>query len=91
MGFFEALKASVKGFTDGPEPGQYVVAGRPVRCAHCGEKHFVDSAALLNTRMRSAFNIDWTDPQAFLLICAECGRIEWFASEPQATAEARRE
>jgi hypothetical protein len=53
-------------------------------------ERFVDSAALLNTRMRSAFNIDWTDPQAFLLICAECGRIEWFASEPRAV-EARRE
>jgi len=32
--------------------------------------------------MRSAFNVDWADPTATILICGECGRVEWFAQEP---------
>jgi hypothetical protein len=27
-----------------------------------------------------------TDPQAAILICAECGRIEWLAQEPVETS-----
>ena len=80
--FFDALKAGMKGFKTANDPTGYSVAGRPVRCAHCGEHKFMPSSALLNTRARSAFNIDWADPSAWLLICAECGRIEWFAQEP---------
>jgi hypothetical protein len=80
--FFDALKAGVKGFKDANEPTGYSVAGRPVRCLHCGEGKFSPGSALLNTRMRSAFNIDWADPPATILICGECGRIEWFAQEP---------
>ena len=80
--FFNALKAGVQGFKDANEPTEYSVAGRPVRCPHCGERRFSPGSALLNTRMRSAFNIDWADPPATILICGECSRIEWFAQEP---------
>jgi hypothetical protein len=83
--FFDALKAGVQGFKDANDPVEYSVAGRPVRCPHCGEGKFALDTALLNTRVRSALNVDWTDPSATILICAECGRIEWFASEPTAT------
>jgi hypothetical protein len=82
--FFEAVKAGVKGFKEGTEPSEYSVAGRPVRCSHCGEGKFVPGKALLNTRVRTAFSVDWADPSATILVCAECGRIEWFAHEPQA-------
>ena len=80
--FFEALKAGVRAFKEGTAPGEYTVAGRPVRCPHCGEQKFAPGSALLNCRSRTAFNVDWSDPSASILICAECGRIEWFASEP---------
>ena len=36
----------------------------------------------VKTRGLSAFNLDWADPSATILVCAECGRIEWFAHEP---------
>jgi ribosomal protein S27E len=85
--FFEALKAGVKGFNSANEPTEYSVAGRPVRCPHCGETKFASGTGLLNTRMRSAFNVDWADPSATILICAECGRVEWFVKEPTETAE----
>lgn len=80
--FFDALKAGVKGFKTANDPAPYTVAGRPVKCPHCGERHFTPRSAMLNTRTRSAFNVDWADPNASLLICAECGRIEWFAQRP---------
>ena len=80
--FFEALKAGIKGFREANDPTGYSVGGRPVRCPHCGQGRFIPSSALLNTRARSAFNIDWADPMAWILICAECGRLEWFAQEP---------
>ena len=38
---------------------------------------------LPNSRARSAFNVDWADPLAATLVCAGCGRIEWFAAEPE--------
>lgn len=84
--FFEALKAGVKGFKEANDPRGYSVAGRPVRCPHCGETKFAPATALLNTRARSAFNVDWADPGATILVCAECGRVEWFVSEPAETA-----
>jgi len=80
--FFEAMKAGARAFKEDTQPTEYEVAGKPVQCPHCGERAFVPGSALLNTRVRSAFNIDWTDPQAHLLFCVEWGRIEWFAYEP---------
>ena len=50
--------------------------------AHFFEALKAGARALLNTRTRSVFNVDWADPSASILICAECGRIEWFAHEP---------
>ena len=82
--FFEAMKAGIRGFKEGTEPTEYTVAGRPVRCSLFHENKFAPGSALLNTRTRTAFGIDWADPTAFILICAECGRIEWFAHEPEA-------
>ena len=84
--FFDALKAGVQGFKTANDPTGYSVAGRPVRCPRCGEGKFTSGSALLNTRVRFAFNVDWADPSGTILICAECGRIEWFLGEPTATA-----
>ena len=80
--FFKALKAGVAGFKEGTKPCAYSIAGRPVRCPHCGSQAFAPGRALLNTAGRTFFNLDWTDPSATILVCGECGRIEWFAQEP---------
>jgi hypothetical protein len=86
--FFEALKAGARAFNEGAAPREYSVAGRPVRCPHCGQGRFVPASALLNTRGLTAFNVDWLDPSATILMCAECGRIEWFANEPDSADSA---
>lgn len=80
--FLDALKAGVEGFKEGSRPTGYTLAGRPVRCPHCGNQEFVPGQAMLNSRMRTVFNVDWLDPSATVLVCSECGRIEWFAQEP---------
>jgi predicted nucleic-acid-binding Zn-ribbon protein len=80
--FFDALKAGVKGFKEGFEPGEYSVAGRPIRCLHCGETKFAPGRALLNSRGLTLFNVDWANRSATTLVCAECGRIEWYAQKP---------
>ena len=80
--FSEAVKAGVKGFKEADEPREYLLGGKTVRCPHCGETRFVEGTALLTTRGATAFGLDWTNPSATTLICAECGRIEWFAQEP---------
>jgi hypothetical protein len=77
--FYEALKAGVDGFKTANDPTEYSVAGRPVRCPHCGNATFADGRAMLNTRTRTLFNVDWFDPEATILVCSECSRIEWFA------------
>jgi len=81
--YWEAFKSSVAVFKEEMGPGEYLVAGRPVRCPHCRHDKFVSGHALLNSRGRTAFNVDWMDPSATTLICAECGRIEWFAQEAE--------
>ena len=80
--FFDALKAGVAGFKEGAEPSEYSIAGRPVRCPHCGNTTFAPGRALLNTAGLTLFNLDWADPAATILVCSECGRIEWFAQQP---------
>jgi predicted nucleic-acid-binding Zn-ribbon protein len=88
--FFEALKAGARAFIDPPEALQYAVAGRIVKCPHCGETRFTTGSRLLNTRGATFFGFDWANSEAMVLICAECGRIEWFATEPQEVPERER-
>jgi len=81
--FLDALKAGIKGYKGAHhDPREYLAAGRPIRCPHCGEGRFVHGSALLNSRGRRAFDLDWGDPAATVLVCAECGRIEWYAHAP---------
>ena len=61
--------------------------GRFLDAFKAGAKFVPGGNVLLNTRARSAFNVDWADPTAAVLICAECGRIEWFANEPEEVSE----
>ena len=81
--FFDALKAGVKGFKEANGPTAYSVGGKPVRCPHCGGSEFAASSAMLNSRGRTVLGVDWADPSASILICVECGRIEWYAQEPE--------
>ena len=81
--FFNAVKAGFAAFREGTQPREYTIAGRPIRCPHCGERTFIPGSALLNTAGATLVNLDWLNPSATILICSECSRIEWFAQEPE--------
>ena len=80
--FFDALKAGVKGFQTANDPVAYTIADKQSRCPHCGETTFFTRRSLLATRGSAGVDLEWLSPSATILICAECGRIEWFAHEP---------
>ncbi|MFZ5496113.1 MAG: DNA-binding protein [Verrucomicrobiota bacterium] len=61
----------------------YIAAGKPVQCPHCGHALFDTRKILLNTRGATFFNFDWLNRGATVLTCGKCGRLEWFAIEPQ--------
>lgn len=81
-GFFNALKRASKALVDGPGPDRFQVAGRPVQCPHCGHDQFAEGEALLNTAGMTLAGLDWANRSASTLVCAECGRIEWFGQKP---------
>ncbi len=66
----------------------YIAGGKQVQCPHCAHVVFEGRKVLLNTRGATFFNFDWLNRSGTALTCQKCGRIEWFASEPQ-EAEAR--
>jgi len=61
----------------------YQIAGKQIQCSHCGQTDFESRRILLNTRGATFFNFDWMNRAATALTCRKCGRIEWFAAEPQ--------
>ena len=45
---YEALRAGVRGFKLGSEPSEFSIAGRVVKCPHCGETKFMPAPAMVN-------------------------------------------
>jgi DNA-directed RNA polymerase subunit RPC12/RpoP len=80
--FFNGLKRAFRALAEGTGPGRYEVEGRPVRCPHCGHETFAEGEAMLNTVGMTFFGLDWANRTASTLMCAECGRIEWFGQKP---------
>jgi uncharacterized protein len=77
------LKAAVKAF--GKTPVHFSVAGKQVRCPHCGSLDFDCREILLNTRGATFLNLDWLNRGAAALTCKQCSRIEWFNETPELT------
>jgi len=80
--FFSALKRGFKALAEATGPGAYEVEGKPVRCSHCGDDTFAEGSVLLNTVGMTFIGLDWANRTASTLMCAQCGRIEWFGQKP---------
>lgn len=80
--FFNAMRRGLAAMRGGDEPAGFAVGGRQVTCPHCGQTEFAKGSAMLNTAGMTFLGLDWANKTATTLICAECGRIEWFAQEP---------
>lgn len=58
------------------------VSGHRLVCPICASETFVERRSLLNTRGFTFFGLDWANRAAVNYICATCGYIMWFLSEP---------
>ena len=79
--FGRGLKAAVK--TLSTNPVHFAIAGKQVRCPHCGGVEFESREILLNTRGATLVNLDWLNRGATTLTCKACTRIEWFNETPE--------
>jgi predicted nucleic-acid-binding Zn-ribbon protein len=83
---WSALSAGAKAMSSGPTGDLFEVAGRPVRCPHCGGERFIEGRAQLNTAGLTFLNLDWANRSAATLACVGCGRVEWFLADPEERA-----
>lgn len=65
-----------------PPTDRYAVADQPVACAQCGYEEFVLGEALLNTVGMTLVGLDWANRSAYTLMCAQCGKMDWYGIEP---------
>src|SRR5579884_1295110 len=72
----DAVKAGAKAAADSLKPGEYTVAGRDVRCLHCGATSFEIRWAPATEVASSMFH-------GYALRCAQCTFVMLFASEPK--------
>ena len=72
MGFMESLNRGLSGDSG------YERAGRQVVCSHCGGVEFDERSAQLNTAGLTFLDLDWANRNATVLVCQQCGHIEWF-------------
>ncbi len=77
MGFISSFRRALNSDGSGSE-NEYVVAGKQVVCPHCGGTQFEEGRAQLNTRALTFLDLDWADRNADVLVCRNCGHLEWF-------------
>jgi len=82
--FFSRVKRVNKSKEDAGKPlrpGAYMLAGKEISCAHCGEGTFIEGNAQVNTTLSSALlGIDYK--KVYTLICSECGYLHWMMQPP---------
>ena len=62
------------------EPHKVRVGEEALQCVVCKNDGFWIGSALLNSRMRTFWNLDWTNRSADYYECSQCGYLMWFAS-----------
>jgi predicted nucleic-acid-binding Zn-ribbon protein len=72
MGLLEAFNRGLSG------DDSYEIAGIQVECAHCGGNAFDERSAQLNTAGATFVGLDWANKNATVLVCQNCGHLEWF-------------
>ncbi len=78
--FIKAVARGLKAMSEGPDApagDPFTVAGKGVRCGHCGHDHFEEGRAQLNTPFATLVRPDWVNT----LTCVKCGRVELFRTD----------
>jgi hypothetical protein len=54
------------------------LGGEPMKCLVCGNDHFWQRDAQLNTEGLTFLGLDWANASAVCCVCDGCGFIHWF-------------
>ena len=79
-GFIENFKQALNEESVGEH---YAVGDTRVTCRFCGNDSFQMSRVQLNTAGMTFRDIDFSDKRAWVLLCPECGSLQWFLKEPE--------
>lgn len=60
------------------EPITATAGGRQVTCTHCGGGWFWPRKVVMSSGTATFFGVDAFSPEATMLSCAGCGKIEMF-------------
>ncbi|BAK43616.1 zinc ribbon domain-containing protein [Eggerthella sp. YY7918] len=72
MGFKDEFNRGLTG------DDRYEMAGIIVTCSHCGGEEFDERSVQLNTTGATFLGLDWANRNATVLVCKNCGHLEWF-------------
>jgi hypothetical protein len=72
--FLKSISAGAKAFVDAFGPGIYKAGGSKIVCPHCKSDQFESEYAFAG---HFGSNIS-----AYMLICRNCGLIQWFKNSP---------
>lgn len=61
----------------------YEIESKPIICPHCNGDVFDCGEAQLNTSGLTLLGLDFLNRSVYALVCNRCGRIEWFARQPE--------
>ncbi|WP_427854240.1 hypothetical protein [Desulfosporosinus orientis] len=82
--FFDGLKLGKKAFKQAlDKKGEFRAGGKQVVCPHCSNVLFEKGEAQLNTQGATFLGLDWLNKSASLLVCTNCGLIQWFIIQPE--------
>lgn len=73
------------GTEEAEKPRRYEISNRRITCPHCDHDEFVKGPGKLVSPSTALFDAEYAAPDATILTCDHCGRIEWFASSPEPT------
>jgi uncharacterized protein len=80
--FFKRVRKGLKAAKESFGPTQCHAGGIQVVCPHCQHDAFQEGSAQLNTAGMTFLGLDWLNKSASLLVCVNCGQIQWFGKQP---------
>lgn len=80
--FLKRVGKGVKAALNSFGPGRFSAAGHPIICPHCKNSEFEEGSAQLNTAGLTFLGLDWLNKSATVLVCTNCGLIQWFGKAP---------
>ena len=66
------------GMTSATSVDSIQIAGKALRCHHCGSESMAQRKAQLNTAVLTFFDLDWLNKSATVFACTQCGFLHWF-------------